>query len=361
MPLTVAGDFAWPSNSCVQVDELIDALSSSPLILNFEGGFLDGCPEAAGVISDLKFNLFSATDAIDTLERMNVVAVGLANNHIGDYRGACARTVEILERAGISYFGLQGRPHADIQVDGADYRFVGVVSQLTEITRDEDGLTANIFEPDAVLRQIEEWRTYSQDLKIVVFVHWGYELARYPLPADRAWAHRAIQAGANYIIGHHPHVVQGIEQVGDGIIAYSLGNCVLPQVRYRDKHLGYCDPAVANQLAITLERDPSLIWSRYVVADQSIFADARERFSASDRIRDLTPFAGMTEECYRKWFREAKDSGAARIKRGHAVQWSYSGIWKWHSSGVFLYLRFRRFMRALLIRLGLHEPYNWKQ
>ena len=59
---------------------------------------------------------------------------------------------------------------------------------------------------------------------ICISLHWGYELFKYPSPKQIELAHQIIDAGANVIIGHHPHIVQGIEKYKQGVIFYSLGN-----------------------------------------------------------------------------------------------------------------------------------------
>jgi poly-gamma-glutamate synthesis protein (capsule biosynthesis protein) len=61
---------------------------------------------------------------------------------------------------------------------------------------------------------------------IVVNLHWGTENARTPDESQRTFAHALIDAGADAVIGHHPHVLQGIERYGNGVIVYSLGNFV---------------------------------------------------------------------------------------------------------------------------------------
>ena len=55
-------------------------------------------------------------------------------------------------------------------------------------------------------------------------LHWGIEKAFYPSPKQVALAHKLIDSGATIILGHHPHVIQGIENYKSGLIAYSLGN-----------------------------------------------------------------------------------------------------------------------------------------
>jgi poly-gamma-glutamate synthesis protein (capsule biosynthesis protein) len=59
---------------------------------------------------------------------------------------------------------------------------------------------------------------------VVVSFHWGAELAGMPKPYQQSAAHAAIDAGADLVLGHHPHVLQGIERYRGKSILYSLGN-----------------------------------------------------------------------------------------------------------------------------------------
>ena len=61
---------------------------------------------------------------------------------------------------------------------------------------------------------------------VVVSLHWGDEFIDAPSPEDVALAHDIMDAGADLIIGHHPHVLRGVERYGRGYIVYSLGNFV---------------------------------------------------------------------------------------------------------------------------------------
>ena len=57
-------------------------------------------------------------------------------------------------------------------------------------------------------------------------VHWGEEFLDYPSASQVVFAHKLVDAGASLILGHHPHVLQGIERYNGSVIAYSLGNFV---------------------------------------------------------------------------------------------------------------------------------------
>ncbi len=63
---------------------------------------------------------------------------------------------------------------------------------------------------------------------LVVSLHWGVEGASYPSPRQIRLGRQLVDAGASVVLGHHPHVVQGIERYRGGLIAYSLGNFQFP-------------------------------------------------------------------------------------------------------------------------------------
>jgi len=61
---------------------------------------------------------------------------------------------------------------------------------------------------------------------VFVNLHWGVEKEQTPEPDQIAFAHRLIEDGVDVIIGHHPHVLQPVEEYMNGVIAYSLGNLI---------------------------------------------------------------------------------------------------------------------------------------
>jgi poly-gamma-glutamate synthesis protein (capsule biosynthesis protein) len=65
---------------------------------------------------------------------------------------------------------------------------------------------------------------------VIVSIHWGTEYEQSPTERQRMFAHLAVDSGASLILGHHPHVVQPVEQYKDGYIFYSLGNFVFDQM-----------------------------------------------------------------------------------------------------------------------------------
>jgi poly-gamma-glutamate capsule biosynthesis protein CapA/YwtB (metallophosphatase superfamily) len=71
--------------------------------------------------------------------------------------------------------------------------------------------------------------------RVIVSLHWGIEYMPIPAPSQIDIAHGIIDAGSSVVLGHHPHVLQGIEEYNGAVIAYSLGNFVfstwLPETR----------------------------------------------------------------------------------------------------------------------------------
>jgi poly-gamma-glutamate synthesis protein (capsule biosynthesis protein) len=84
---------------------------------------------------------------------------------------------------------------------------------------------------------------------VVISFHWGEEYATAPLDYQRKLAQTAVDAGACLVIGHHPHVIEGVERYKRGLIAYSLGNCVFDQHEERGKR-GLVLGCELNQLGV---------------------------------------------------------------------------------------------------------------
>ncbi|SNB47374.1 CapA family protein [Geobacter sp. DSM 9736] len=155
--------------------------------------------------------------------------VTLANNHILDYGIAgLEHTLSHLSRAAISFTGAgadlsSARQPALISVKGKTIAFLAYSLTLPAefFATPFRGGTAPGF-PGYIKKDIARARSKSDH--VVVSFHWGDELAALPKPTQAAAARAAIDAGAVLVLGHHPHVLQGIEHYKNGVILYSLGN-----------------------------------------------------------------------------------------------------------------------------------------
>jgi poly-gamma-glutamate synthesis protein (capsule biosynthesis protein) len=86
-----------------------------------------------------------------------------------------------------------------------------------------------LLDIEKLIIKIAEVRKLVQ--RIVVYIHWGIEESSYPAKEDILIARKLIDAGANIIIGSHAHAPQPIEKYNNGIIAYNLGNFIMPEFK----------------------------------------------------------------------------------------------------------------------------------
>lgn len=148
---------------------------------------------------------------VNILSGSSVEAANLANNHSHDYgEQSFTDTKKILEDAGISTFGYDDS--AIVTVKGINVGLVGIYELHDHLERMQQ-LKDNIAKVKAD----------GADLIIAIF-HWGNERETVPDYNQMTLAHAAIDNGADLVIGHHPHVLQGIEEYRGKYIAYSLGN-----------------------------------------------------------------------------------------------------------------------------------------
>ena len=141
----------------------------------------------------------------------SVEAANLANNHSHDYgEQSYTDTIQYLEEAGINTFGYDRTSVLDIK---------GVKVGLVGIYVLADGMEREQQVRDNIQSVID------QGAQAIIFsFHWGSEKSNYPDETQKALAHIAIDCGADLVVGHHPHVLQGIEQYKGKNIVYSLGN-----------------------------------------------------------------------------------------------------------------------------------------
>lgn len=147
----------------------------------------------------------------DILVKGSVEAANLANNHSKDYGDeSYTDTIKALEDADIPTFGFERVKILDIK--GVKVGLAGIYE-----------LADHLEKKQQVKDNIGALKEAGAQLIIVNF-HWGAEREYTPNDTQKTLAHLAIDEGADLVIGHHPHVLQGIEKYKDKYIAYSLGN-----------------------------------------------------------------------------------------------------------------------------------------
>lgn len=168
------------------------------------------------------------------------LAVCVANNHILDYGvEGLLNTLEHMDAHGIVAFGagsaaVRHRNPGVIEVGGRHLGLLGYVCPTTH-PADLQGATGDwlsLMVEDSIAADIARCRDLGLD-RIVVNFHWGEEHVGLPHPKDVALAHRVINAGADLLIGHHSHCIQGHEVHAGRHIFYGLGNTIFPDFDVR--------------------------------------------------------------------------------------------------------------------------------
>jgi poly-gamma-glutamate synthesis protein (capsule biosynthesis protein) len=171
-----------------------------------------------------------------------VDVVSLANNHILDYDNQVFfQTMDILGEAGIGFAGAgrnlaEARTPLIVEQGGLRIAFLAYTEMWFVYTREPHNWAATDILPGvapARLDFVQEDVRSALELADVVVVsfHWGQEYKEEPTPAQLELGRGAVEAGAHLVLGHHPHVLQGVEFHKGGVIAYSLGNFVFDELR----------------------------------------------------------------------------------------------------------------------------------
>lgn len=183
-----------------------------------------------------KYSFRANPESLKGLKYAGFDVVSLANNHINDYGAeAIYDTFTHLESVGIYYAGagkdaVAVRTPAIIETEGQRVAFLAYTNMVPPHLYREDARPAVAPLDLGVMRK--DIRNAKQTLGadfVVVSAHWGVEYQDTPRPQERTLAHALIDAGADMVIGHHPHTIQQGEWYNGGYIAYSLGNFVFDQ------------------------------------------------------------------------------------------------------------------------------------
>ncbi len=162
-----------------------------------------------------------------------VTVVSTANNHALDFGVAAAQqTCQFLDREGIAHAGSAGdttdvyRP-AILESHGIRFALLACTELINGASDDRWSrwiASADTGKMFPVIRAVRD----SVDI-VIVSIHGGKEYGRYPAPEILRFSREAIDAGADVVLGHHPHVPFAPAVWHNGIMAPSLGNCVFKQ------------------------------------------------------------------------------------------------------------------------------------
>jgi poly-gamma-glutamate synthesis protein (capsule biosynthesis protein) len=180
-------------------------------------------------------------------------AVGLANNHSGDFgKAALAETMQHLAENKLPFFGAGkdlAAAHQPLIIERKGVHIALLAydefkPRSFEAGPDYPGIAWS--EDEQVLSDIHRARELGADL-VLPFMHWGWEGERTPSTRQRELARKMIDAGADAVIGGHPHVTQGAEIYHGKPIVYSLGNFVFDGFHEEATRTGWVLRLTLNQ------------------------------------------------------------------------------------------------------------------
>jgi len=226
----LGGDFTRP------FQPLHDLLSSADITV----GTLDATASDAGTPFGCieTFSLAAPAAAVDGFKYAGYDVIANAANHIKDCGvspcggRAMFETNENLRVAGIKPVGTgndlyEARAPAVIEHNGVYFAFLAYddIADYYHATADSAG--AAPLDPETVAEDVANARKVAN--VVIVVPHWGIEYTATPSARQREFARAAAAAGADMVVGNHPHWVQAHERIGSTFVAYALGNFVFDQ------------------------------------------------------------------------------------------------------------------------------------
>jgi poly-gamma-glutamate synthesis protein (capsule biosynthesis protein) len=209
---------------------------------------------------------FVATPArLATLADAGVDVVSLANNHWYDVRSAGVNeTPGHCKAVGLTAIGA-ARAEPRFRIETIEVRGKRIAAIAATTVRNGDQRDGEPLLPHATPRELRDLVTplvtqarADHDLVMVV-MHWGVEYADAPSKWQIDAAHRFVDAGADLVIGSHPHVLQGVERYKGGLIAYSLGNFLFDNTVVGPRQTGVLTVTVDDEGCTSARFDPAFV------------------------------------------------------------------------------------------------------
>ncbi len=189
------------------------------------------------VVPGARPDYFALPAAADAVAAAGFQLVSLANNHILDFGPeGVERTLRELDRVGVAWCGLEGEGIGDrvearwTAPDGSTVAVLAYCGMRNVAVPDRRDRTVP---PDLERVRRDVARARQEGCAVVVAIHEGS--GPWPSPEVERAARHAVEAGASVVAIHHAHVLGGIERVGDGLIAWGLGNFLAATNNFSDE------------------------------------------------------------------------------------------------------------------------------
>lgn len=277
-------------------------------------------------------NLRAAPEALALLD--GFAAMSLANNHARDFgESGCRDTLAALRAAGIGHFGLGPDQAAAlaplvIERDGVRLALLGA----TRYANAENGLHGTASERLTRLRRVIR-RLKAEGCFVVPYFHWGYEYVHIPSPRERGIAHACIAAGADLVIGAHPHVWQACETWRGRLVYYSLGNFIFHSRVFEGLSPVPNDPRLRDGLVVSVEIRPDHQYETRVrvvrlTDTRACLLDSMEEAPILARMAALADLlAGPRLAYWRAYYQQAPAIARQNVRIRREYQTAVAGKW----------------------------------
>lgn len=208
-------------------------------------GNLECVVATTGAAGDKNFTFRAHPRTLTVLKR-HFDALGLANNHSGDFgREAFGEMLGLLKQAGLGQFGgghNLSEAHTPLIMERKGLRIALLgynefMPRSFEADYNAPGIAWS--EDEQVVADIRKARTQYGANVVIPVMHWGWENELTSNARQRQLARTMIDAGADAVIGGHPHVTQEIEHYQGKPIIYSVGNFVMKETDNPDQRRGW--------------------------------------------------------------------------------------------------------------------------
>ena len=208
-------------------------------------GNLECVVATTGSAGDKNFTFRAHPRSLPVLQR-HFDAVALANNHSGDYgREAFAEMLGLLKAVGLAQFGgghnlAEAHTPLILERKGLRIALLGYNEFMPRsFEADHNAAGSAWSEDEHVVADIKAARSVHKADLVIPVMHWGWENELTANARQRQLARTMIDAGADAVIGGHPHVTQDIEHYKDRPIVYSVGNFVMKETDNANQRLGW--------------------------------------------------------------------------------------------------------------------------
>jgi len=231
--------------------------------------------------SELRGSPFSAV----SLKNAGFDVLSIANNHTLQHGSDVFwDTVENLNRnklfaLGLNYSGNESNVFSFYKENVK----IAIISYSFRLEKHYRGkIPYAIGNEEIVCRQIRKL-AYDFDI-IILSLHWGSEYLNYPSYEQIMMGHKFIEAGVHLVIGHHPHVLQGVEKYKHGYIAYSLGNFVFDKWQNNARETIILEALITKHGVKEIKIHPVYINNEY----QPCFPDNKKSNEINNKIQEYS-------------------------------------------------------------------------